>query len=197
MVRKHNERCKECKKRIYELLMIIYGKVKQNYKLNLPSKLDDYKQYNVYDELKIIYIQLQNYRGFDNFVRAKSLPNVDYYVEQPTLIVEFDESQHFTKPREISLTHYPQNLILGYDKEKWGKICSELNRKDNDPPYRDEQRAWYDTLRDFAFLTIGVPTIRLFSEEKTWCELELRNEEDVNWFKWHIQNKLTNLNMPL
>lgn len=190
MSRKHNERCKDCKKRIYELLVAAYGNVKQNYNLNLPSRLDGYHKHSVYDALQVIHSELCKYHGFTSFVKTEKLPNVDYYVENPKIIIEFDESQHFTKPREISLRHYPQNLKLGFDREKWKQKCLQLNRQDNDPPYRDEQRAWYDTLRDFSFLTLGIPTIRLLPEEATWCELDVDNNQNINWFKAHIQNRL-------
>ena len=59
-------------------------------------------------------------------------------------------TQHFTKPREIALGLYPQNIPYGFSVERWRKLCESLDKRDNDPPYRDEQRAWYDTLRDFA-----------------------------------------------
>jgi hypothetical protein len=39
-------------------------------------------------------------------------------------------------------------------------LCEEINAKDNYPPYRDEQRAWYDTLRDFLASDKGSETYR-------------------------------------
>lgn len=190
MTIKHNERCKECKRRIFELLTKIYGEVKERFNLNLPCELEKYQEYEFYDALKTIYIKLQNHRGFKRFVRAKKLPNVDYFVVNPGFIIEFDESQHFTKPREITLKNYPEKLKLGFDKNMWIKRCIDLNRKDNDPPYRDEQRAWYDTLRDFSSLILNIPIIRLLPEECVWCELNPEKETDVRWFKELIRKKL-------
>ena len=34
----HNERCKECKKRIFELLIKLFGEVRINYNLNLFNR---------------------------------------------------------------------------------------------------------------------------------------------------------------
>jgi len=94
----------------------------------------------------------------------KKLPNVDFFVPNPGFIVEFDESQHFTKPREKALSNYPDTLNLGFDRSKWNNLWIGLNKKDKDTPYRDEQRALYDTLRDFAPIMLDLkPTIRLFA----------------------------------
>jgi hypothetical protein len=48
-MRKHSERCKECKKRILELLMEIYGKenVSQNYNLHFPNKIEELSNNNL------------------------------------------------------------------------------------------------------------------------------------------------------
>jgi hypothetical protein len=179
----HNERCKLCKSKIFGLLNSAFGKVDKSYNLNLPSRLEDYKGKRVYDDLAKIYESLQNHRGFKDFV---NLPNVDFFVHTPQMIVEFDESQHFTKPRAISLSLYPAYLKLGFEKDKWIKRCLELDKRDNDPPYRDEQRAWYDALRDFA----DFPTVRLLPEEAIWCDLDPVKKSDVEWMKNLIGRKM-------
>ena len=52
------------------------------------------------------------------------------------------------------------------------KHCDEIRAYDNDPPYRDEQRAWYDTLRDFIPEMKGfLPTVRVFAKDLAWCSL--------------------------
>ena len=91
------------------MLRAAFGDVEGQYNLNLPSKLEDYKGKAFYDNLRIIYKSLHDYRGFKDFVKTKTLPNVDYLVHNPKIIVEFDESQHFTKPRAIGLRNYPPN----------------------------------------------------------------------------------------
>ncbi len=187
---KHNERCKECKKRIFELLSKIYGDVKVNYNLNLSNKPDSFKDNTHYSNLLNIFTSLQHHRGHDKFVRAKKLPNVDFFVVNPGFIVEFDESQHFTKPREISLNNYPDDLKLGFDKQKWIKLCEDLHKKDNNPLYRDEQRAWYDTMRDFSPFILNLkPTIRLFARDHIWCALNPEDNGDIKKFKKILEGK--------
>ena len=184
-MRKHNERCKECKKRIFELLGKIYGEenVFQNYNLHLPNKVEEFKKNDLNSNLENIFKNLQEYRGYKNFIRSKKLPNVDYYVKNK-FILEFDESQHFTKPRLITLENYSEKLSLGYEKMKWIELCKKLDKKDNDPPFRDEQRAWYDTIRDFAPVFLDIkPTVRLFASDYVWCALDANKKEDIEIFK--------------
>ena len=129
-----------------------------------------------------IYNKLQEYRGHKKFVRSKKIPNVDYYVKNQ-FILEFDESQHFTKPRLITLENYSDKLSIGFEKMKWIELCRNLNKKDNDPPFRDEQRAWYDTLRDFAPVFLDIePTIRLFASDYVWCSLDANKKVDTDIF---------------
>lgn len=179
----HNERCKDCKARVAELLRAIYGEVIVNHDLNLPCRLEDYRAYPVFDALAFIHGELQRHRGFLNFVRAKRLPRADFYVPSRGFLVEFDESQHFTLPRMISLRCYPENLALGFPRNKWMDLAQKLNKKDNDPPYRDEQRAWYDTLRDFSsLLPDHSPTVRVFAKDMVWCSLNARDHNDIKRF---------------
>jgi hypothetical protein len=182
--KRHNERCRDCKERVTNLLDAIFGKVEVNYDISLPSKLGDYSDTNIYDDLGPIYQALQNHRAFDNFVKAKKLPRVDFFIPEQNLIVEFDESQHFTKPREIALSLYPLENEFGFSVQRWRELCQKLNKRDNEPPYRDEQRAWYDTLRDFApSLWETGRTVRLFSRDLVWCSLNPEEETDLETFR--------------
>lgn len=181
---KHNERCPKCKKTIEEMLRKIYGEVKVNYRFDVGTKPEDFKKSPFYPSLKKIFIKLQGSRGYKDFVRSDKLPPVDYYVPSPGLILEFDESQHFSKARKISLENYPKELNLGFDKSRWIKLCEEINAKDNDPPYRDEQRAWYDTLRDFLPTILNLkPIVRLFARDYIWCSLNPDNPKDIKNFR--------------
>lgn len=180
----HDERCQQCKKSINLILKKIYGKVEPNYKFEIGTNPEDFRNTHYYNRLKEIYEALQAHRGFKDFVKVKTLPNCDFFVPKHGLIIEFDESQHFTLPRKITLEHYPEKLELGFDKERWIKLCEKKKAKDNDPPYRDEQRAWYDTLRDFLPLKKGLkPTIRLFAKDFEWCSLNPNNRSDVKIFE--------------
>ena len=44
---------------------------------------------------------------------------------------------------------------------------------------RDEQRAWYDTLRDLVPSIKGLrPTVRLYARDRAWCSLDPDSKED-------------------
>ena len=146
---KHTERCAFCKKNVKILLAKLYGDVSLNYKFDVGTRPEDYESSGVFTSLKKIFLELQNYRGHKDFIKAKTLPHCDFFIKNPGFILEFDESQHFTGQRGLCLRNYPDDLKIGFPKAKWIRLCDEINARDNDPPYRDEQRAWYDSLRDF------------------------------------------------
>jgi len=172
------------------MLEKIYGEVRMGYDLEMPTALENYKYSVVYKDLKNIFYGLQNYRGHKNFVKAKKLSKCDFFVPSPGFIVEFDESQHFTLPRKIALQNYPENLKVGFSKDKWIVLCDKINGVDNEPIYRDEQRAWYDTLKDFAPRVKELkPTRRIFAKDCKWCSLDPKNPADVNKFRRIIEQK--------
>jgi hypothetical protein len=184
----HNERCKECKVRVQELLEKIYGRVITNYRIPVCTKPEDFREHPRYPVLNEIYASLQNHRGFTEFVRA-SYVDVDFFLPEQGLIVEFDESQHFTESRKIALAHYPSDIGIGFSRETWMKHCDEIKAHDNDPPFRDEQRAWYDTMRDFIPEIKGFqPTVRLYSRDMEWCKLDPEKPRDIEMFKMLLQN---------
>ena len=97
--------------------------------------------------------------------------------------MEFDESQHFTNPRKLSLSRYLDHQPLGFSRSRWIALCEKHNAKDNDPPYRDEQRAWYDTLRDIVPSLKGFqPTLRLHAQDFEWCSLDPNSSYDQQLF---------------
>lgn len=186
---KHDERCPECKQTIGEILEQTYGEVKRNYKFQIgtsPSEFND-KKYG--EGLKKIFEALQEHRGFRDFIKAKTLPNCDFFVPNPGFVLEFDETQHFTSARKLALELYPEELKLGFDRKKWIELCNKIHARDNDPPYRDEQRAWYDTLRDFLPEIVGLkPTIRIFAKDFAWCYLNPKIRPDLERFKSLMQS---------
>lgn len=189
MTKAHNERCKDCKENIRSLLAAIYDEVQVNYDIDLPSKIEDLTNTIIYANIAPVYQALQKHRGHYEFAKAKSLPRVDFFIPNEYVIIEFDESQHFTKPREIALSLYPNNGHYGFSVDRWRKLCQELNRFDNDPPYRDEQRAWYDTLRDFApEIWEKGRTVRLYSHDLVWCSLDPKKKSDLEKFRKIILN---------
>jgi hypothetical protein len=160
------------------------GEVKRNPRLPASASLESYKGTPAYDALLSIYEALQSQRGHHSFVLSDSLPNCDFLVPKPGFLVEFDESQHFTASRKLALSLYPKDCIFGFDRSRWIKLCDEIGARDNQPPYRDEQRAWYDTLRDFMPQVLKMlPTIRLYAGEFKWCALNPANPDDLVTFR--------------
>ena len=187
---RHDEHCRECKRIILLMLEKAYGEAKLNYRLDFKVTPESFKNTKQYKVLAEIFKALQSHRGFTDFIKSDRLPPFDFFVPRPGFIIEFDESQHFTKPREIALSLYPDDFSLGYDKKVWVQRCQTLNKRDNDLPFRDEQRAWYDTLRDFCCNLKGIPIIRLLPEEAKWCGMNPKDNVDVVNFKKIIEQKM-------
>lgn len=174
---------------VKNLLDAVVGGVEVNWDLSLACRLEDYTNSHLCDTLGLIHGALQKHRGFHNFVKAKKLPRVDFFIPEQRLIIEFYESQHFTIPRDIALGMYPFGQKYGFSVEKWRMLCKNLDRRDNDPPYQDEQRAWYDTLRDFApVLWRAGRTIRLYSRDLVWCSLNPGSKSDLHTFEQILMN---------
>ncbi|MGA2262880.1 MAG: hypothetical protein ABSH28_15780 [Acidobacteriota bacterium] len=92
----------------------------------------------------------------------------DFYLPDQRLIVEYDERQHFTRPRALSLALYPSELDLGFDRAEWIRSCERTDAHDSSPAYRDEQRAYYDAVRDILAAQNGVRLVRLRHDEQDW-----------------------------
>lgn len=191
---RHTERCRDCKDAVAELLGASFGDVWRNYSLGLPSALSGYRDSPVYGTLRVILRRLQAYRGYGDFVRSKKLARVDYFIPSARLVVEFDESQHFTAPRAISLGLYPRSPRIRFDVSRWIELCETLNKTDSDPPYRPEQRAWYDALRDFApFHALAETpvrgTVRVHSKALKWCDLDPGSPSDLRTFRAALRSR--------
>ena len=152
----HNERCGKCKATVQAMLEKIYGPVTPNYRIALGTRPEEYAGEVVYPALSRVYSALQQHRGYEDFVRAQHVA-ADFFIPYPGFVVEFDESQHFTKPRLIALENYPVAMQVGYSVPRWRELCAALDKHDNDPPYRDEQRAWVRHPPRFPAGNQGVP----------------------------------------
>jgi len=115
-----------------------------------------------------IHRRLAGYRGNLGFFTPGKKLLCDFYVPQEQLIIEYDERQHFTEPRALSLGEYPLELSLGFDRRGWIDECRKVLARDNDPRYRDEQRAFYDALRDILAARSGFTLIRLRHGDWDW-----------------------------
>lgn len=178
------------------MLKKIYGAVEPNYKFNIGTNPGNFRDTPYYEDLRRIFVNLQNYRENKNFVYTDTLPNCDYFVPSPRFVVEFNESQHFTIPRKIALLSYQYKSKSGFSLAQWVSICDKTQAHDPNPIYRDEQRAWYDTLRDFLpELNRNLePTVRLSSKEMQWCSLDPDNPADIARFENIIEGRRRDLN---
>lgn len=136
-------------------------------------------QNNLPSEYMEIVSALSNYRQHDGFKKSNYPLSCDIVIEKHKLIIEYDENQHFSKAREITLDHYPANIHLHYSKDMWLEACNRINAKDNDPIDRDERRAFYDTVRDIEADRNGYKLIRIkhgdFDWEEQGAEIHLNN----------------------
>ena len=181
----HSERCHACKIRVGQLLERIYGACVRNHRFRWRTGLAAYAGTSIEPVLRDVAGALEGYRGYGvgTFVRTQMLAGCDYWVPDPGFIVEFDESQHFTSPRKLALAVYANGHHLGFPARRWLELCEQHDARDNAPPFRDEQRAWYDTLRDLVPSIKGLqPTVRLYASDQVWCSLDLDSNEDRKRF---------------
>lgn len=167
------------------MLRTIFGSVVPGWASGWPCERSSIATTRSAQILLPIYDALVAHRGHSAFVRRRRLPPCDYFVPgNPGFLVEYDEVQHFTTPRAITLSSIPGIPTVAFDQEKWLRLAREIDARDNDPPYRDEQRAWYDVLRDVlpAEHQLG-PTARLLDREIAYCTLDHRRASDISSFR--------------
>ena len=181
----HPEHCRDCKTRLHDLLAALYPDAcRKDHAFPWPSTPEAYQGTRIGEILQRIHDGLRAYRGYEDFIRTPRMPRCDYYITSPGFILEFDERQHFTRPRAIALELYPAGLPTGFSTREWRRLCEELDAEDGDPPDRDERRAWYDCLRDLLPGVHGLgPTVRLYEGARRWCELRPDCPADVRGFK--------------
>lgn len=107
-----------------------------------------------------LYSALCSYRGDTNFAKRNVSLRCDFVCENKKLIIEYDERQHFSEARRISLMSYP-HIPLSFDKDLWLRACRDIQAKDNQPVNRDEVRAYYDSTRDIEAAKYGYRLIRI------------------------------------
>lgn len=111
-------------------------------------------------EYKQLVSSLSEYRGNTSFAKKNVKLRCDFVCESRKIIVEYDERQHFSEARKISLLAY-KNIPLNYDRDLWIKACKDIQAKDNQPIDRDEIRAYYDSTRDIEAAKHGYKLIRI------------------------------------
>lgn len=107
-------------------------------------------------------------RGHSNFLNTGRGLHCDFVVHHERIIVEYDERQHFTLQRQKSLEFYPSDVEFGFDKNEWMATCAAIHATDSSPQYRDEQRAFYDALRDIYAVRSGYKIIRIRQGVVDW-----------------------------
>lgn len=166
-----------------ELLGAIYGACQPNRQFPWSSEPRDYPGTAVGAALEKIRAALGDLRGHRGFIKSALMPPCDYFVADPPFIVEFDENQHFSRPRLVTLANYPAETAVGFSLSRWQQLCRDIDAMDDTPMDRDERRAWYDTLRDLLPTVHGLrPTVRLYAGAFPWCALDLTSAQDRQLF---------------
>ena len=174
----HSAHCRACKERVREILTAIYGECRVNHRFPWPARPEDYASSAIGNSLEWIRNALGDWRGHRDFIKSPQVPPCDYYVSAQPFILEFDESQHFSQARLITLQLYPKTLRMGFSLTRWQDLCREIKAMDDQPIDRDERRAWYDALRDLVPIVYGFkPTVRLYAGEYEWCALDAEDEK--------------------
>ena len=155
------------KNALQRLLQKNYGNIETEKKFDWLRTPD---QNNLPSEYVEIVEALSAYRHYEGFKKSKILLSCDMVVEKQKLIIEYDERQHFSKARRITLVNYPAKIQLHYSKEKWIAACERINAKDNNPIDRDEIRAYYDTVRDIEANRNGYKLVRIKHGDFNWEE---------------------------
>jgi very-short-patch-repair endonuclease len=134
---------------------------------------------NLPEEYKEIVTAISKYRNQNGFQKSNYFLSCDIVLNDKKLIIEYDENQHFSKARKISLENYPARIQLNYSKEKWIAACEKINAKDNNPIDRDEKRAYFDAVRDIEAFKHGYRLIRIKHGDIDWetteAEIHLNN----------------------
>ena len=134
---------------------------------------------------KKLFDALSSYRGDSSFAKKKVTLRCDFVCEGQKLIIEYDERQHFSEARRVSLEAYRDVEVL-FDRELWIKACADIGAKDNAPANRDEVRAYYDSTRDIACAENGYKLVRImhgqidFKAEGAYEKLQEYLEKALN-----------------
>lgn len=184
MTNEHSAHCRACKERVRELLTAIYGDCRANHQFPWPSHPQAYANNAIGAQLEQIRTALGDWRGHRDFIKSAQIPPCYYFIPDPPFIVELDESQHFTRPRLVTLALYPDNFKSGFSLSHWQELCRQIDAQDDQPFDRDERRAWYDTLRDLVpSIHQFKPTVRLYAEDFAWCSLDANSRRDLETFR--------------
>ena len=146
-----------------------WGKVESEYKFDGIIVPDLENRQGITTELLNILSSIEAQRQINVKGKKNYKLSCDFFLPDVNLVIEFDERQHFTLLRAASLAAYPNDVKLGFDAQRWMDLSFQIQAGDNSPIYRDEQRAFYDSLRDILAIHIGLkPVVRIFEEDVLW-----------------------------
>jgi hypothetical protein len=112
-------------------------------------------------------------KGLDPVLQScrveRPYPAVLVHMETATL-VELDSMLHFSSPRLLTLDLYPSEVKLGFDIEQYKELCREYAPKTDRWRYGlaskcfgwhglQNERAYYDAIRDIASWVMGFPPL--------------------------------------
>lgn len=133
-----------------------------------------------------LHAALRSHRGHADFANPGFCPRCDFYVPSHRLLVEYDQRQHFTLPRAVTLGFYPAELKSHFDRTAWVADCQRIKANDPTPIDRDETRAFYDALRDILAAENGYTLIRLRDGAFDWTRPEAGAELDAVLTRWGV-----------
>jgi len=124
---------------------------------------------NAREVLERIYVELGG--NLDELAAAPPTRLSGDFLHEPTgTLIEIDEQQHFTTARLRSLRLYPPEQPLGFDVDEYIALCRRHQGQANrafahraacgfGAGGRQQQRAYYDALRDLATPAVGHPPL--------------------------------------
>ena len=89
--------------------------------------------------------------------------------------------------RAASLKAYPENISLGYDKQRWIELSEIIQAGDNAQKLTDEKRAFYDSVRDIMSVKLGYkPIVRIYEKDDKWNTNEAKSDRALE-ILWNIE----------
>jgi hypothetical protein len=166
---KRNEVKSARREALRKTLSELWGPVEVEKKIQGISVPDLKNRSDIDPTLQIILQRLEDYRQISIQGKKHWVLAFDFILPRIGVAIEYDERQHFTPLRATALRAYPSKIKLGFDKERWIQLSEEIRAGDNSPIYRDEQRAFYDSVRDILAPRMGLkPVVRIFEEDVKW-----------------------------
>ena len=191
--RRHSERCRACKIRVRELLERLYGTCSVNHRFRWRTSLARLPRNPDRTNVAQRRRRAEGVSGIRRRRLCESrLSGTLRLLGSPT------------PGSSLSSTKASTSLVRGNSRSRrirrnnrWVSRRSaglhyveHHDATDNDPEFRDEQRAWYDTLRDLVPPLEGLqPTVRLYARDREWCSMDPDNSDHLKTFSDLIRSR--------